>query len=103
MEVDNDALLLLPFELQSEIAENLYRKDWTRSEIDASRRRCQEVLRTQAKERQREHGGTAPGKHSAKISPSDSGRAVNKMGAFAGISGRTAEKIAAIVRAAERE
>ena len=82
------ALALLPFELQAEIAENLYRKDWTPSEIDAIRRHCQEVLRAQAKERQREHGGTAPGKHSAKLSPSDGGRAVNKIGAFARVSGR---------------
>jgi hypothetical protein len=103
MKIDHNALALLPFELRAEIAENLYRKDWTPSEIDAIRRRCQEVLMAQAKERQREHGGTAPGKHSAKISPSDGGRAVNKIGAFAGISGRTIEKIAAVVTAAERE
>ena len=103
MEIDHNSLALLPFELRAEIAENLYRKDWTPSEIDAIRRRCQEVLRAQAKERQREHGGTAPGKHSAKLSLSDGGRAVNKIGAFAGISGRTVEKIAAVVTAAERE
>ena len=52
MEIDHNALALLPFELRAEIAENLYRKDWTPSEIDAIRRRCQEVLRAQAKERQ---------------------------------------------------
>jgi hypothetical protein len=28
MEIDLKALALLPFDLQAEIAENLYRKDW---------------------------------------------------------------------------
>jgi hypothetical protein len=59
------------------------------------------VLRAQAKERQREQN--RPGKHSAKLSPSEGGRPVNKIGAFAGISGRTVGKIAAVVTAAERE
>jgi hypothetical protein len=49
-------LARLPFELRAEIAENLYRKDWTPSEIDAIRRHCQEVLRAQARGRQQEHG-----------------------------------------------
>jgi hypothetical protein len=57
MEIDHNASALLPFELRAEIAENLHRKDWTPSEIDAIRRRCQEVLRAQAKERQQEHRG----------------------------------------------
>jgi N6-adenosine-specific RNA methylase IME4 len=75
----------------------------TPSEIEALRRRCEALLKEQAKERQREHGGTAPGKHSGKVSRSDDGRARDKIGAFAGISGRTVEKIAAVCAAAERE
>jgi hypothetical protein len=48
-------LARLPFELWAEIAENLYRKDWTPSEIDAIHH-CHEVLRAQARGRQQEHG-----------------------------------------------
>jgi hypothetical protein len=55
-----------------------------------------------AKERQREHGGTAPGKHSAKVSQSD-GRVTNKIGSFAGVSGRQVEKIAAVCEAEAKE
>ena len=40
-----------------------------------------------AKERQREHGGTAPGIHSGKVSPSEPDRTRNKIGAFAGQTG----------------
>ena len=55
-----------------------------------------------AKERQRKHGGTAPGrrKHSGKLSRSE--RTRDRIGAFAGVSGRSLVKIQAIVEAAER-
>ena len=58
-----------------------------------------------AKERQRLHGGTAPGrkKQSGKLSRSDRGRVRDKIASFAGISGRTLEKIQTIVEAAERQ
>ena len=54
-------------------------------------------------ERQKEHGDTAPGKHSAKVSLSDSGRSVDKTGAAVGMSGRTYEKAREVVDAAEED
>jgi hypothetical protein len=84
-------------------SENAYRKDFLPSEIDAIRRHLEPIERAAAKERQRAHGGTAPGKHSGKISTSDAGKTRDKIGAFAGISGRQVEKIAAVTEAAERE
>jgi hypothetical protein len=65
--------------------------DFVPSEIEAIRRAMLPV------ERQREHGGTAPGKRSAKVSQSVATRSVDKIGAFGGVSGRTVEKIAAVV------
>ena len=87
--------------VHGEFAENAIRKDFRPSEIEAIRRAMLPVEREAARERQREHGGTAPGKHSAKVSQSDGGRATDKIGAFAGVSGRTVEKIAAVCEAAE--
>jgi hypothetical protein len=85
------------------LLENDHRKDFLPSEIEAIRRALEPYERAAAKERQRQHGGTAPGrsKHSAKVSPSV-GRTVNRIGAFAGISGRSLEKIRAVVEAAEQ-
>ena len=89
--------------VRGEFAENAFRKDFLPSEIDAIRRAIEPYERAAAKERQRQHGRTAPGrrKHSGKVSPSD-GRTRDKIGAFAGISGRSLAKIQAIVEAAER-
>ena len=89
--------------VRGEFAENAHRKDFLPSEIEAIRRALEPCERAAAKERQRQHGGTAPGrKHSAKVSPSV-GRTVNRIGAFAGISGRSLEKIRAVVEAAEQK
>jgi ParB-like chromosome segregation protein Spo0J/N6-adenosine-specific RNA methylase IME4 len=89
--------------VRGELAENTERKNFLPSEIEAIRRTLAPIERAAAKERQREHGGTAPGKHSAKVSPSDAGKTSDKIGAFAGVSGRTVEKIAAVITAAERD
>lgn len=107
MEIDPKALAALPFELRAEIAENLHRKDFTPSEIETIRRRCESVLREQARQRQAA-AGPATGKGakasgSRKLSQTDQGRASDKTGAFFGMSGRTVEKIAKVVEAAERE
>ncbi len=90
--------------VRGEFAENAFRKDFLPSEIDAIRRAIEPLERAAAKERQRQHGGTAPGrqKHSGKVSPSD-GRTRDRIGAFAGISGRSLAKIQAIVEAAEQK
>jgi hypothetical protein len=90
--------------VRGEFAENAFRKDFLPSEIDAIRRAIEPYERAAAKERQRQHGGTAPGrrKHSRKVSLSD-GQTRDKIGAFAGISGRSLPKIQAIVEAAEQK
>jgi hypothetical protein len=89
--------------VRGEFAENAHRKDFLPSEIEAIRRAIEPHERAAAKERQRKHGGTAPGrrKHSGQVSPSD-GRTRDRIGAFAGISGRSLAKIQAIVEAGER-
>jgi N6-adenosine-specific RNA methylase IME4 len=89
--------------VRGEFAENAFRKDFLPSEIEAIRRAIEPYERGAAKERQRKHGGTAPGrrKHSGQVSTSDS-RTRDRIGAFAGISGRSLAKIQAIVEAAER-
>jgi N6-adenosine-specific RNA methylase IME4 len=91
--------------IRGEFAENTDRKDFLPSEIDAIRRALLPLEKVAAKERQRHHGGTAPGrkKQSGQISRSDDGRVRDKIAGFAGISGRTLAKIQAIVEAAERE
>jgi N6-adenosine-specific RNA methylase IME4 len=93
--------------VRAEIAENLYRKDWTPSEIDAVRRRCEEVLAAEAKKRQAGAGPVsgrgAKSTASRKLSQTAPGRTTNKVGAFFGISGRTVEKIAKVVEVAEAE
>ncbi len=89
--------------VRGEYAENAFRKDFLPSEIDAIRRAIEPFERAAAKERQRQHGNTAPGrKHSGQISTSE-GRTRDKIAAFAGISGRSLSKVRAVVEAAERE
>jgi N6-adenosine-specific RNA methylase IME4 len=88
--------------VRGEFAENAFRKDFLPSEIEAIRRALEPYEKEAAKERQRKHGGTAPGrrKHSGKLSRSE--RTRDRIGAFAGVSGRSLVKIQAIVEAAER-
>jgi ParB-like chromosome segregation protein Spo0J len=87
---------------QGEYAENAERKDFLPSEIDAIRRALQPQEKAAAKERQ-----TASLKRGSK-SPfrklSGTGQETrDKIGHFAGMSGRTVEKIAAICEAAEAD
>jgi ParB-like chromosome segregation protein Spo0J len=88
---------------RGEFAENGHRKDYVPSEIDAIRRALEPEEKTAAKERQRQHGGTAPGKHSGKVSASDAGKTRDKIGKFAGISGKTIDKIAEVCDAARAD
>lgn len=69
-------------------------------EMDAIRRALEPQEKAAAKGRQA-HGGTAPGKRLGKVSPSvgREPRARDKIGAFAGVSGRAVEKIAAALAA----
>jgi ParB family transcriptional regulator, chromosome partitioning protein len=88
--------------VRGEFAENAFRKDFLPSEIEAIRRALEPYEKEAAKARQRRHGGTAPGrrKHSGQVSRSE--RTRDRIGAFAGVSGRSLVKIQAIVEAAER-
>jgi hypothetical protein len=87
--------------VRGEFAENAFRKDFLPSEIEAIRRALEPDEKQAAKERQRQHGRTAPGrKHSGQVSRSE--RTRDRIGAFAGISGRSLAKIQAIVEAADR-
>lgn len=87
--------------VRGEFAENSERKDFLPSEIDAIRRALAPKEKAAAKQRQGKRldlGGT-----SAKLSHKSKERSADKIGAFAGVSGRTVEKIAKVVEAAERE
>lgn len=77
--------------VRGEFAENAHRKDFLPSEIDAIRRELEPIEKAAANERM------TLGKVSL-----GSGKTSDKIGAFAGISGRTVEKIAAVVDAAEQ-
>jgi hypothetical protein len=82
---------------RGELAENADRKDFLPSEIDAIRRALMPVEAAAAKER------ILAGKPSGNFPGAASGRARDKVGAFAGVSGRTVEKIAKVVAAAEAD
>ena len=84
--------------IRGELAENTERKDFLPSEIESIRRAMLPTEKEAAKERMSEGGKVG------KIStPSEAGRTRDKIGAFAGISGRTVEKISKVVAAAEAE
>jgi ParB/RepB/Spo0J family partition protein len=82
--------------VRGELSENAHRKDFTPSEIDAIRRKVEPIERAAARQRM-----SAGGKGVEISTPS--GKTRDKIGAFAGVSGRTVEKIAEIVEAAEAE
>jgi ParB/RepB/Spo0J family partition protein len=88
--VDLDAVV------RGEFAENAHRKDFLPSEIDAIRRALEPIERAAAKARM---SGGAGSENFATLP----GKASDKIGAFAGVSGRTIEKIAQVVAVAEAE
>jgi N6-adenosine-specific RNA methylase IME4 len=89
--------------VRGEFAENTERKDFTLSEAVAVKRALEPAERAAAKERQREHGKTAPGKkHSGEIPHSDR-RALDKIARVVGKDRTTIAKAEAIVDAAEAE
>jgi ParB family chromosome partitioning protein len=91
--------------LRAERDENTCRKDFTPSEAVAIGQALEELERVEAKKRQREHGGTAPGK--AKNTPGNlpevNGDARDKVAAAVGMSGRTYDKAKDVAEAAEKE
>jgi N6-adenosine-specific RNA methylase IME4 len=89
--------------VRGEFAENAIREDFRPSEIEEIRRTLQESESAKAKERQIE-GGRRGGQASGKFQEAPyGGETLDKIGAFAGKSGRTVRKIADVVQAAERE
>jgi hypothetical protein len=81
--------------VRGELAENAERKDFLPSEIDAIRKALEPVVATPV---------GRPSKEMVEIfHHSEAGKTRDKIGAFAGVSGRTVEKIAAVVEAAEAE
>ena len=84
--------------VRGEYAENGHRKDFAPSEIDSIRRAVEPIERATAK-RHQALGGR--GKKGAKISQPF--RVSDRIGAFAGISGRQVEKIAKVCEAARTD
>jgi hypothetical protein len=85
--------------VRGEFAENAFRKGFLPSEIDAIRRALEPIEKAAAKERQKAtRFGNGGG---GKFPPPARGKTRDKVGAFAGISGRTLDKIAAVVDAAK--
>jgi N6-adenosine-specific RNA methylase IME4 len=83
---------------RGELAENVDRKDFLPSEIDAIRRALEPIEKVAAKERQ----GSRNDLRETFPEVAEQ-RARDKVGAFAGVSGRTVEKIAQVMHAAETE
>jgi N6-adenosine-specific RNA methylase IME4 len=80
--------------------ENAHRKDFTPSEAVAIKREIEVLLKKHAKERQRRHGGTAPGK---KSDATDKLNVGDRAAAMTGKKRRTLEKAEKIEDAAERD
>ncbi|MGP0058588.1 MAG: MT-A70 family methyltransferase [Beijerinckiaceae bacterium] len=85
--------------LDGEYAENADRKDFLPSEIDAIRRALLPKEQEAAKERQGTRSDLVETFHEVE----NAGKTRDKIGNFAGVSGRTVEKIARVVEAAEQE
>jgi N6-adenosine-specific RNA methylase IME4 len=83
--------------VKGEFAENAMRKDFLPSEVEAIRRALEPYEKAAAQRRMRM--GRAP---SGKFPEGLTGQTRDKVGAFAGMSGRTVEKVTAIVKAAEQ-
>jgi N6-adenosine-specific RNA methylase IME4 len=79
---------------RGELAENAERKDFLPSEIDAIRRALEPLVSTP-------HGGDRSKVETFHLDGREPGKTRDKIGAFAGVSGRTVEKIAKVVEAAE--
>src|SRR5713101_8298118 len=74
-----------------EFAENGHRKDFLPSEVDAIRRAIEPLEKAAAKQRMSQGGKGAKLSHPSRVT--------DRIGAFAGLSGRSVEKIAKVVEA----
>lgn len=103
--------------VRGEQVENSGRKDFTPSEAVAIAREVAPLMQAAAKDRQRAHGGTAPGKKKgARSEPADApssavrgaaaksgGRAADAVASYVGKDRKTLAKAAAVVDAAEQD
>jgi ParB family chromosome partitioning protein len=91
--------------LRAERDENTCRKDFTPSEAVAIGKALEELERKKAKERQKKHGGTAPGRKgdTGGNLPPVKGKTRDKVAEVVGMSPRTYEKAKAVVEAAEAD
>jgi ParB/Sulfiredoxin domain len=80
--------------VRGEFAENAFRRDFLPSEVDAIRRALEPLERVAAKKRM-SNGGKG-------VKISRSCRTLDRIGSFAGLSGRSIEKIRAIMDAADQ-
>lgn len=81
----------------AEYTENIARKDFTWAERCSLWLEVEPALKEAARKRQREHGGTAPGR--AAEAPSDAGRLRDQMAKVSGRGGKSMEKAVAIYKA----
>lgn len=88
--------------VRGEASENTQRKDFTPSEMVAIKRELEPLAKAEAKERQRAHGGTAPGR-GAQSPTAAKGRAMDHISRYLGRDRRTMEKAEAVVKAAEAD
>jgi N6-adenosine-specific RNA methylase IME4 len=82
--------------LHGEVAENVFRQDFRPSEMVAIARALEPMVRKEAKARQGRRTDLVEKFHKV-----DGGRSRDKLGACVGVSGRTLERMMAIVEAAE--
>jgi hypothetical protein len=100
VEVRIAANLTEALRLEAEYGENVYRKDYTDEEKLALYHEILRVEREKAKERQRHHGGTAPGRpgNTSGISPGVKGDARDLAAKAAGLSASKARKLEAVAK-----
>jgi N6-adenosine-specific RNA methylase IME4 len=98
MELNRDLLRKLPRALRIELEENLRHKHFLPSELARAWRAIEAHERAAAKARQGERTDQHGGKLSTKF-----GKVRDKIATVTGVSGRTLEKIVAVVTAAEAE
>jgi ParB-like chromosome segregation protein Spo0J len=90
--------------LKAERDENTQRKPFTKSELGEMASRLLAIEKPAAKARQKDHGGTAPGKGKntcGKVPQVSGEKSRDKVGKALGVSGKTAEKAAEVVEAAK--
>lgn len=79
---------------------NLHRRHLTVSQAAMCAARARDLYAKQAKERQKEHGGSAPGKSkntSQQMMPSDSGKASEAVGRVFGVSGGSVDRARRVI------